>query len=52
MNESNHKMVNMLPHQIETLFNHLNHNTNHSYQQLAHKIDRITYFFGDPQAPI
>lgn len=47
--ESNHKMVNLLTRQMDTIFNHLIQNTNHSYQQLATITTRIVDFFGTPR---
>lgn len=48
--ESKHEMINMLTHQIGTIFNPLIQNTNHSYQLLANKMGRIANFFSAPQA--
>lgn len=46
MDEINHDMVNMLTQKIVIMFNSLIRNTNHNYQQLAHKMGRIANFFG------
>lgn len=42
MDVSNPEMVNMLTHQIGTVFNPLIHNTIHSYQQLAQQMGQIS----------
>ncbi|MCH80091.1 hypothetical protein A2U01_0000853, partial [Trifolium medium] len=49
MDESNHEMVNLLTHQIGTVFNPLIQNTNESYQMLAYQMGRMADFFGTPQ---
>jgi hypothetical protein len=46
IDESNHEMVNLLTHQIGTVFNPLIQNTNDSYQMLAYQMGRIAEFFG------
>jgi hypothetical protein len=51
MDESNHDMVNMLTHQIGTVFNPLIQNANQSFQLLATQMGRMTDFFGAPQVP-
>ncbi|PNX62461.1 hypothetical protein L195_g052995, partial [Trifolium pratense] len=51
MDESNHEMVNLLTHQIGTVFNPLIQNTNDSYQMLAFQMSRIADFFGTPPPP-
>jgi hypothetical protein len=48
IDESNHEMVNLLTHQIGTVFNPLIQNTNDSYQMLAYQMGRIADFFGTP----
>lgn len=52
MDESNYDMVNMLTQQTGTMFNPLIQNTNHSYQQLAHQMGRISDLFGAPHEAI
>lgn len=52
MDESDHDMVNRLTQQIGTLFNRLIQNKNNTYQQLAHQMGQLFYFFGVPQAPM
>jgi hypothetical protein len=49
MDESNHKMVNLLTQQIGTVFNPLIRETNRSYQALTTQMGRITDFFAPPQ---
>jgi len=51
MDDSNHKMVNLLTQKIGTVFNHLIHNKNQSYQALTTQIGRITDFF-TPLQPV
>lgn len=52
IDKSNYDMLNILTQQIGSVFNPLIPNTNDRYQQLAHQMDRIVYFFGTPQAHI
>ena len=49
MDESNHKMVNLLTQQIGTVFNPLIRDTNRSYQALTIQMRRIADFFAPPQ---
>jgi len=49
MDESNHEMVDLLTHQIGTVFNPLIQNTDQGYQALATQMGRIVDFFAPPQ---
>jgi len=49
MDESNQEMINLLTHQIGTLFNLFIRDTNRSYQALATQMERIENLFGPPQ---
>ena len=49
MDETNHKMVNLLTQQIGTMFNPLIRDTNRSYQALTTQMGRISYLFAPPQ---
>ena len=49
MDESNHKMVNLLTQQIGTMFNPLIRDTNQSYQALTTQMGRIADFFAPPK---
>ena len=49
MDESNHKMVNLLTQQIDTVFNPLIRDTNWSYQALTTQMSWIADFIAPPQ---
>ena len=51
MDESNHKIVNLLTQQIGTVFNPLIRNTDRSYQALTTQMRRIADFFA-PLQPV
>jgi hypothetical protein len=49
MEESNHEIINLLTHQIGTVFNPFMQDTNRSYQAFATQMERIANLFTPPQ---
>ena len=52
MDESNHKMVNMLTQQMSLILRPLIENLVQSYQTLTTQMTRIGDFLGAPRAPV